>query len=390
MKNITFVFNEITGGIATMNFGIIKQSQVSHFFNIHLVLISENNNHDPNFIDITETPNYLQISYCKIDKFDNFNVTLFKLHELIEKFHGLVITNDGLELEAISKFGTKQIIYHIVHDLYNLKLAINYRDIIDYFICHTIEMTKILGSDPNLRKSVFFLPFGIEISENLPQIKPRNKRLQIVSLSRITRAKGIHHLIKIENLLESKGIEVNWVIIGKGEDETFVKSQWEGKKNVEFIKPTNEELKSILLNADIFISLSEFEGYGIALLEAMASGLVPIITKLPIGIHNMVPNELGLILNDVNFNNISDFINKLNLDRVLLASLKNKNHQFVSEHFNSLNTGTDYLHTLRTHMFKRTNGVPVKEISNFGFFDKAYIPNGITRILKKIKKYAIN
>jgi len=61
----------------------------------------------------------------------------------------------------------------------------------------------------------------------------------------------------------------------------------------------NHELQEKLLDAQVFVLLSDFEGLPIALMEAMACGLVPVCYNMESGIPELVENdEQGLIVND--------------------------------------------------------------------------------------------
>ncbi|MEI8116860.1 MAG: glycosyltransferase family 4 protein [Flavobacteriia bacterium] len=378
-KQITFVFKNIIGGVATMNFGIIEQAQLYKYFEVRVILITKELD---NANRINLFGNNLEIEIFKYSDFDNYHYVLSSLKELIDLKIGYLVTNDGLELDCIKYLGTDQVVLNIVHDLYNLKVALNYSEVIDYFICHTVEISSLLRSDPDLKKYVSYLPYGVEVSNN---ILKSNSTLKIVSLSRLVEAKGVLKLIKIENELLKMGIYVEWLILGGGPSKTDLLKQWKYKTNVSFMQPNNDELKLILSDSDIFISLSEFEGYGISLLEAMSFGLVPIITKLPIGIHSLLPSNCGMVVEQVNFREIADFIANLGLNKSYLMKLKIKSKEFVEETYSSNHTGLEYAKFFSKELLKRTEGTKKDRISNFGLFDKRYIPNSLTYFFKRTK-----
>lgn len=389
VKNITFIFNDIIGGISTMNIGIIDQAKLCDNFNVRLILL-RNIDLQSNYIDLSILDSRISIEFFEYNSCQNKYFILKRLNILIEKSKGDIITNDGIELLAIKLFGTNHNIFHIIHDLYNFQVALNNRDVIDYFICHTVDIEKLLLTDPNVKNRVFYLPFGIDVNENLEFEKQNANQLTIISLSRLVETKGVHHLIKIEDNLRATGVKVSWIIIGNGPEQIRIKNQWANYNNIEFISPSSQDLRRILKKADIFISLSEFEGYGISLLEAMSNGLVPIITKLPVGIHSMITNEQGLVINEINFEEISSFIIKLNRDRDFLNELSEKSFAFVSSHFNSSETGKGYQKLFNANLKKHNKGQKLNLVSEFGIFDKRWIPNYISVILKSIKSYAIS
>lgn len=385
-KQITFIFKNIIGGISTMNFGIIKHAQLKKYFDVRVILISADKEFE-NQVNLFE--NELNVELFNYSKLDNYSNILFRLKRLIDKKEGIVVTNDGIELDCLKYLGNKQVVVNIVHDLYNLKLALNNTEVIDYFICHTFECSSLLKSNPELKNRVIYLPFGVEI----PNIQVRKKTgdtVKIVSLSRLVEGKGVLKLIEIEKELKLINTHVEWLILGDGPSKKELFSQWENKSNVIFKQPHNLELKEILSSADVFISLSEFEGYGISLLESMSYGLVPIITKLPIGIHNLLPPQCGMVVEEIDFRKIAEFISQLTFNESMLLEFKEKSREFVIESYSSKITGQGYLDFFKFDLSKKTNGFKMKQMSNFGVLDSKIIPNIFSRNLKRIKNYVWN
>ncbi len=364
-----------------MNVGIINQAKLFQYFDVRIILISLDSKNESIF-QVNNTNVVVQRFNYSV--FDNYNFVLKSLKSLIDEKLGIVVTNDGLELDCLKYLGTEQIVFHIVHDLYNLKLSLNNIDVIDYFICHTKEMSTILLTDRILKSRVYFLPFGVDIPN---RNKPKNKGvLKIVSLSRLVESKGVLRLYDIENRLVELGIHVDWWILGDGPLKEDLLVQWSNKNNVFFGQPTDDELGAILAESDLFISLSEFEGYGISLLEALSNGLVPIITKLPIGIHSILSDSHGLILEDINIQKIVSFINSVNDNNIELLNYQSMCRSFVEENYSSRNTGLGYFELFSLRTEKKTKGSRYFELSNFGLFDRWFIPNLLSKYLKKLLK----
>jgi glycosyltransferase involved in cell wall biosynthesis len=65
---------------------------------------------------------------------------------------------------------------------------------------------------------------------------------------------------------------------------------------------TREELLEELSNHDIFVLLSDFEGFSLAMVEAMARGCVPVVAEMRSGIPEVVIHgQNGLIVNGRNY-----------------------------------------------------------------------------------------
>lgn len=60
--------------------------------------------------------------------------------------------------------------------------------------------------------------------------------------------------------------------------------------------PTNEDLRALIAKASYFICLSHHEGFGIAPIEAMSAGLIPILSAIPPFKHLVASSGVGLVL----------------------------------------------------------------------------------------------
>lgn len=139
------------------------------------------------------------------------------------------------------------------------------------------------------------IPNPIDNRIFFPPISPRNNRKNktILYVGRIHPEKGIHLLLDAFALLREKNNLANLTIVGPvkehqgggGEDYFLqLKAKAEGLP-VQFLEPIFEphQLANIYRQADLFCypSLAEKgESFGVAPLEAMATGLIPIVSNL--------------------------------------------------------------------------------------------------------------
>lgn len=139
------------------------------------------------------------------------------------------------------------------------------------------------------------IPNPIDISIFSPPSSPRtsNKNKVILYVGRIHPEKGIHLLLEAFTLIYKQIAEVQLKILGPyqknqggGGEKYFHKLQIKSEKlPVEFIEPVfkQRELAHAYQEADLFCypSLADRgEAFGVAPLEAMATGLVPIVSNL--------------------------------------------------------------------------------------------------------------
>ncbi len=385
LPRITFVLHDIEGGVGSMNHQIIENADFKAHFQVRILLWRQIENAGKGFK--SSFSNAQEVTRFEYSRWDNFYLVLKKFNGVLNEWPGSIVANDGFELEAISRFGTKSVVFSIIHDYYNLSLAIKNINLIDYFVCHTTIFSRALLSNHELRQRAQFLLHGVPVRQRNDRQVNEVRKLRIVSISRLTEHKGVLLLFDIDRLLRERGVEAEWTIIGSGELESKLREQWKGQSAIRFCQPdTSHEVYELAAEGDIFISPSNFEGYGIALLEAMACGLVPVIHRLPVGVYSELPAYSGFSIEPGDVNGFAECISRLNENRALLATMRNKAHQLVLEKYDISKTASLYMEYFESHLTSQVNkGVPSRSISNTGVLDKSYLPNALVRLIKKIR-----
>lgn len=136
----------------------------------------------------------------------------------------------------------------------------------------------------------------------------------ILFVGRLAEKKGVTYLIDA-----MRNVDAKLVIVGKGPLEKELREQavFLGDK-VQFLgSKTHEELKTIYASADIFVAPSitakdgDQEGFGLVILEAMASGL-PVVASNSGGIVEIITDhQNGLLTEEKNSDDIAKKINWL-------------------------------------------------------------------------------
>ena len=116
------------------------------------------------------------------------------------------------------------------------------------------------------------------------EIVPVGARL--VSWSRLAHQKGIDRAIDLVRLLRCRGVDVHFDIWGPDGGELAALSARVAmhglEAHVRFPGPLDRsQLDRVASDATFFLQLSRFEGMGMAVVEAMQLGLVPVVT--PVG-----------------------------------------------------------------------------------------------------------
>ncbi len=120
-----------------------------------------------------------------------------------------------------------------------------------------------------------YVPLGIDEASfaYFRTQKNRPKKKQVLFAGRIIPFKRVDQIIRgfLASSLEEKGYEL--VIAGSGRAEKKVRALGEGKPNIRFTGRLDaRELWDCYLDAEIFVSLSAHEPFGIVFVEALAGG----------------------------------------------------------------------------------------------------------------------
>ncbi|MGD0351477.1 MAG: glycosyltransferase family 4 protein [Verrucomicrobiota bacterium] len=139
---------------------------------------------------------------------------------------------------------------------------------------------------------------------SMPQVaEPRGRAgqpLRILYLGRIMDPqKRIYLFPKILTGLKKEGIPFQWIIAGEGDKRNELEQAMpsSSSQQVMFIGTVpNAQVPALLERHDIFLLASDAEGLPISLLEAMAHGVVPVVSDLASGIRDVVDAANGMLV----------------------------------------------------------------------------------------------
>lgn len=179
-------------------------------------------------------------------------------------------------------------------------------------ICVSKDIYNYMISRGIKGKKIDLIYNGLEsIQEvNLERTKYFNNTNKVICcIGRLTGVKGQDDLLKAIYILKDRGIYINCILAGDGEErEDLIKiiEDYDIKEQVRligFIKDVNE----VLNNSDIFVMSSKMEGLPIALLEAIRYN-IPVLVPNVGGIPEVINNNNGTLFN---VGDINDLVEKL-------------------------------------------------------------------------------
>lgn len=252
--------------------------------------------------DKIRLPEFEEHKGIKIFRIPYLNLKIYKLAPKVLKFikeygiihiHGLGFFSDFLALtKSIHK---KPLILSTHGGIFHTKAFSSLKKIYFNLFCKLTlkKINKIIAvskSDEKLfstiNSKVEFIPNAIEI-DDFSKIKRVDGKNTLLFVGRISKNKRIDNLIETVFYLKKKIPDIKLYVVGedwggiKGDLEELVEQKGL-QNNVIFTGKvrTRGELSQYYSKARFFVSASEYEGFGISVLEAMAAGLTVIVNDI--------------------------------------------------------------------------------------------------------------
>lgn len=324
--------------------------------------------------------------YFSYSKKENWYHIYGRLAKLTGREPGVLVCNDVYEMLMLQAYRIPKKVVQIVHDAYNVQLALLYGDVVDRFICHSFFYYEVLRQFlPHRKSDISFLPYGIPLSKKCRQEAKTGEPLKLMFLGRHDTGKGIFDLIEIEKILEENNVKVHWLIMGRGPKSEQLRQQWSSRHNVIFKSPEQHEaVAAEILHADVFVFPTRFEGFPVALLESMGAGVVPVVTDLPGGIRELVKDGVnGFLCEEGNVSAFAEKIIYLNRNRPQLEDMSRNAFALVNSRYDAVTQSPAY-----QHFFKEVYELPGAPVHHHvkrkigSRLDQPWIPNAVSRLLR--------
>lgn len=248
-----------------------------------------------------------------------------------------------LHIHVISE--PKSIFSHFVSSLYyetvgkfTLETA---KAVITPSLAYKSELTKMKVESNKIR----VIPYGIDLtkfnSENDGDTFKKRYDCDassiILSVGRLNYQKGLKYLLKAMRIVMQQVPDVKLVIVGNGEQLTSLRdlSQSLGLENsVIFTGAIPQmEIPEAYAAADVFVLPSIFESFGIALIEAQASGKPVIGTRVGGAPEALQENRTGFLVNPADSKQLGEAIIRVLSDKKLARQMGENGRNFVKERF---------------------------------------------------------
>lgn len=197
----------------------------------------------------------------------------------------------------------------------------------------------MLNSDPAHWSKIHVVPLGVDVAPT-PARRPRveDGLFRISCVGQLQPAKGLHILLDAVALLRTRGHVVHVTLVGDGPYRDGL-ARHAGALGVEsdvtFTGRLNQEqVRNVYARSDAFVLASFAEGVPVVLMEAMASGIASVATRIT-GIPELLRDGIdGLLVTPSDAAELADAIATLIANPVRAAALAGSARARVGEHYN--------------------------------------------------------
>lgn len=143
-----------------------------------------------------------------------------------------------------------------------------------------------------------------------PTIRQPIEHRQIIMLARLMPQKRIDLMIRVWQKLASQFPNWKVRVFGEGEMRSELQKQIDEANLSESFQlmGATKNVQAEIQNSDILCLTSEYEGFGIVLIEAMNMG-VPVVAMEYVGVHDIIENGIDGVV--VPFGNVDEYVQKL-------------------------------------------------------------------------------
>jgi glycosyltransferase involved in cell wall biosynthesis len=240
--------------------------------------------------------------------------------------------NLGFFKNALKRFVFKQIDFFVAIGKLNH----------EFYSRNGVAANKILFS-PFSVENIFFaldIPTRAKLRKEMRlELGIRDDEFVVLSASKLIHRKRVSDVIESCANLQAQGVEVCLLVVGSGDEEAILRKQAESSgARVVFVGFKNQtEIRDFYAISDIFVLASELEPWGLAVNEAMASGLPCVVSDQVGAAPDLIEGKgTGVVYPCADIPRLGDALKKFALDRDFLSSCSSRATQVISEWDNSV------------------------------------------------------
>ena len=320
---------------------------------------------------------------------ENLRTVMRRLARAIPRGGGVLVVGDLLDLATASVHDFGRAVLYMLHgDVdYYYDLARKHDSTVHGFITYSRRMHERLTSLlPHRAETIFYVPYGIPLSNATRT--PAGGRLRLLFAGRIEHTqKGVFDLPEIDRRLNAEAVRVQWTVAGAGPDEAELKRRWAFNPSVRWLGAVSGgSMDSIYASHDVFVLPTRFEGFPVALLEAMSAGAVPVVSDIPSGVPEVVSDATGERPPVGDIFAFAAAIGRIDGDRRRLARMSAAAREAVASRFDIRDRVADYQSLYaRWRELYRPLAAP-RHLRYGSRLDRPWIPNRVVKAVRSVRR----
>jgi glycosyltransferase involved in cell wall biosynthesis len=317
---------------------------------------------------------------------ENLHAVMRRVARAVGPGGGVYVAGDLLDLAVASSHDFGRAVIYVLHgDVeYYYDLAVRHDPVVHAFIAYSQRIyDELVARLPHRAETIFHLPYGIPVPSAVR--RRADGPLRAIYAGRFEQQqKGVFDLPDIDRALQATGVDVAWTIAGTGPDEDELKRRWAFNRGVRWTGPlTNAALLELYAAQDVFVLPTRFEGFPVALVEAMGAGLPAIVSDIASGVPEIVdPGVSGERPPIADVRAFADAIARLDRDRPRLEAMSAAARQAVASRFDIRDRVTGYqaLYARWRELYRPLGAGPYLQYGSR--LDQPWIPNPVVRLVR--------
>jgi glycosyltransferase involved in cell wall biosynthesis len=213
----------------------------------------------------------------------------------------------------------------------------------------------------------------ISCSYFVSDLRDKNKNFDIIPI--------------LDSILLSKGIVVSWHFAGDGYSLESLKSIWNNhfeNRIFYYGKISNSNIESFVINSNVMLLPSFFEGFPISIVEAMKMGVIPIINDWNGATDELIiHNETGFKVSDNSIEEYVAIFSKLASDITILNEMSVKASELANQLFDPVKNTLHFNQKIKIASKSTKKKIPLKIYGSR--LDHPLIPNVLVKAIRSIK-----
>ncbi len=315
---------------------------------------------------------------------ENIYAVLKRVAAAIGRRPGVLVANDWIELATAAVHDTGRAVVAVAHgDFgYYYDLALKHEATIDAFVTYTTRIADRLREVlPHRADAVFQIPYGVAIPREVRT--PQAGELRALYVGRLNRSKGVFDLPAIDDELRRRGCNVAWTVQGAGPDEEELRRVWSGDRRITWMgRQPMAKVLALYPRHDVLVMPSRNEGLPVALLEAGAAGVVPVVSNLASGVPEVVePGVNGFRPEPGDIGGFAEAVTWLADRRDRLEDMSAAIRGRVSQRFDAVRCTAEY-QRLFERVFAARRPYTRRPLPYGSRLDRPWIPNGLVQWIR--------